>query len=251
MADGEVVLEGGIAILAALESASRPITRIFIESRVRFERDAARIRRMAADAGVAVEIADAGQIAVLAQGKTHGGLIALAGERRTLPLEALAAGIDSPFVAMLDGIEDPYNFGQAIRALYAAGADGLVLRPRSWMSAAGVVARASAGASERMPTAVAETVEGAAEAFRGRGMQIVVAAKERAVPLYEADLTGGVFLVIGGEKRGITRSFAESADLRLSIPYGREYSHSLGTVAATAVIAFEVLRQRRALRRDR
>ncbi|MBL8133594.1 MAG: RNA methyltransferase [Anaerolineae bacterium] len=249
MSDGEVLLEGGIAILAALENASRPITRVSIESRVRFERDAARIRRLAADAGIPVEIVDAEKIAALAQGKTHGGLIALAGERRTLPLEALAAGIDSPFVAMLDGIEDPYNFGQAIRALYAAGAHGLVLRPRSWMTAAGVVARASAGASERMPTALAETVEGAAGVLRGRGMQIVVAAKERAVPLYETDLTGGFFLVIGGEKRGITRSFAEGADLRLSIPYGREYPHSLGTVAATAAIAFEALRQRRFSRR--
>ena len=29
---------------------------------------------------------------------------------------------------MLDGIEDPFNFGQALRALYAMGAHGVALQ---------------------------------------------------------------------------------------------------------------------------
>ncbi len=32
---------------------------------------------------------------------------------------------------MLEGIEDPYNFGYAVRSLYAAGADAIVLSPQS------------------------------------------------------------------------------------------------------------------------
>jgi len=132
-----------------------------------------------------------------------------------------------------------------VRALYAAGCDGLVLRPRNWLSAAGVVARASAGASEWLPTAIAETVTAAAEHFRARGLRVAVADEEDALPLYDVDLTGPLFLVIGGEKRGITRSFRNGADLRLAIPYGSAFDQSLGTAAATAVIAFEVLRQRR------
>ena len=47
-------------------------------------------------------------------------------------------------------------------------------------------------------------------------------------------------------KRGITRSFLRQADLRLQIPYAREtYPQSLGTAAATAVISFEIMRQRK------
>jgi 23S rRNA (guanosine2251-2'-O)-methyltransferase len=145
---------------------------------------------------------------------------------------------------MLDGVEDPFNFGQAVRAFYAAGADGLVLRSRNWMSAAGVVARSSGGASELMPTAIVETTQDAADFFRARGLRIAVAAKEQAKSIYEADLSGALFLVIGGEKRGVTRSFADAADVRLSIPYGRRFAHSLGTTAAAAVLAFEIMRQR-------
>lgn len=239
-----VVLEGAIAIRAALEARSRPLHRILIDRNVRFERDTAKIRALAQSAGVPLDFVETRDIATVAQGASHGGMIALAGDRQFVSLESLVGGTDAPFVVMLDGIEDPFNFGQAVRAFYAAGADGLVLRPRNWMSAAGVVARASAGASERMLTALAETTEQAAGFFRSRGLRVAVAAKERAVPIYEVDLTQGVFLVVGGEKRGVTRSFADAADIRLSIPYGRHYPYSLGTVAAASAIAFEVMRQR-------
>jgi 23S rRNA (guanosine2251-2'-O)-methyltransferase len=146
---------------------------------------------------------------------------------------------------MIDGVEDPFNFGASVRALYAAGADGLVLRPRNWLSAAGTVARASAGASELLPTAIAETAGEAAAFFHMRGLRVACATEERgSVSLYDADLTAPLFLLLGGEKRGITRSFLDQADLKLRIPYGRPMPHSLGTASAAAVLAFEIMRQR-------
>jgi tRNA G18 (ribose-2'-O)-methylase SpoU len=95
-----------------------------------------------------------------------------------------------------------------------------------------------------MPTAVFETALEAAEFFRGCGLQIACTARESAVSLYEADLTQPMFLLIGGEKRGITRSFLDQADVKLKIPYGRSFAQSLGAAASTAVIAFEMFRQR-------
>ena len=241
------VLEGFISVRAALKAGSRPIQAIYLRHDRR-DRGIAWLERTAAAAGIPVQRVAADEIDARAGGSTHGGVIALAGPRRFVALGELGADSPAPFVAMIDGVEDPFNFGQAVRALYAAGCDGLVLRPRNWLSATGVVARASAGASEWMPTAIAETVGAAAEHFRARGLRVAVADEERAIPLYDADLSGPLFLVIGGEKRGITRSFRDGADLRLAIPYGSAFDQSLGTAAATAVIAFEVLRQRRSRR---
>jgi 23S rRNA (guanosine2251-2'-O)-methyltransferase len=65
-----------------------------------------------------------------------------------------------------------------------------------------------------------------------------------ATELHAADLRGGLLLVIGGERRGVTRSFVEDADLRVRIGYGRERAPDLGAAAAAAVIGFEALRQR-------
>lgn len=239
----EGVLEGVISVEAVLRARSRDIHAIYIRRDLR-EPNVLRLAKLAAEAGVNAERVSADVIESHVEGKSHGGIIALVGERRFVTLDSLVEGKDCPFVVMLDGVEDPYNFGQAVRAFYAAGADGLVVRPRNWMSAAGVVARSSAGASETIPTAVAETAQEAAEFYRARGLVVAVTDQDRAVSLYEADLTTPLFLVIGGEKRGVTRSFADTADLRLKIPYGQEFRQSLGTTPAAAILAFEVMRQR-------
>ncbi len=80
----------------------------------------------------------------------------------------------------------------------------------------------------------------AAGARGGRG----AVAYEDGAPMSETDLTGPLLLVIGGEKRGITRSFRRAADLRVRIPYGRPFAYALGSAAAATLLAFEVLRQR-------
>jgi 23S rRNA (guanosine2251-2'-O)-methyltransferase len=147
---------------------------------------------------------------------------------------------------MLDGIEDPFNFGQAVRALYAAGVDGLIVR-RSWETAVGTVTRASAGASELLPTATTGSADEAATASRLAGLRVACAVSDpTAAELHDVDLTGSVFLLIGGERRGVTRSFVEDADVLLRIGYGRERAPELGAAAAAAIIGFEALRQRRA-----
>jgi 23S rRNA (guanosine2251-2'-O)-methyltransferase len=239
-----VILEGRVSIEAALVAGVRGVRRILATDPG--DRRLSRLRALAAERQVGIDRVGLAEIAEQASGQTHGGVIAEAGERTYLELDGLIHAVGaSPLIVMLDGIEDPYNFGQAIRALYAAGTDGLVIRPRSWESAAGVVARASAGTSELMPTAVAADPASAAAICRDAGLQVVCAATgPGVVPLYDADLTIGTFLLVGGERRGVTRSFASTADLRMRIPYGRRGARALGAASAAAVIAFEALRQR-------
>lgn len=239
-----VYLEGHLSIRAALEGGSRAVEQIYV-AEGKWERAVSSLLRLAQSQGVAVERLARAQIDELAQGSSHGGVLAQVGPRRTVDLaDLLPATGEAPFVVMIDGVEDPFNFGQSVRAIYAAGAHGLVVRPRNWMSAAGTVARSSAGATERIPLAVAESAEAAAAFFRERGLAIACAVEDRSVPIHAADLRQPLFLLIGGEKRGITRSFVEQADLRLRIPYGRRFDQSLGTTSAAAILAYEVLRQR-------
>jgi 23S rRNA (guanosine2251-2'-O)-methyltransferase len=246
MAAGEqAVLEGVIAVRAALHGRSRELHRILIRAD-KDDRPVTQLEERARAAGIVVERVPGDAIDSVASGTTHGGIVALAGARRFNALDELGAGEALPFLALLDGIEDPFNFGYALRSLYGAGAHGAVLGPRNWMSAAGTVGRASAGASELLPLAVAEPVE-AVERCSARGLAIVCAAAERdARAIYDADLRGPLLLVIGGERRGISRSVLSHADVVVRIPYGRDFRGSLGTTSAAAVLAFEVLRQRKA-----
>ena len=145
-----LLLEGLVSIRAALESGSREVFSILV-SQDAVDGEIARLEMRAAKSGISVERLSDEVIAFLAGGSSHGGVIARVGPRIFATLDDLPAKASNPFIVMLDGVEDPFNFGHAVRALYAAGADGIVVRPRNWTSSAAIVARASAGASERMP----------------------------------------------------------------------------------------------------
>jgi len=239
----KIWLAGVISVTAALQSGSRDIAEIFVEDG-KWDRGIRDLVNLAEDAGVAVKRTGRAKIESHASSRSHGGVVARVGPRRYARLDEVIGVPDLPFVVMLDGIEDPFNFGQAVRALYAAGATGLVLRNRNWMMAAATVSRASAGTSERIPAALASTPEEAADAGRARGLTIACTSKGNGTSIYEANLTVPLLLLIGGEKRGITRSFERNADLRLTIPYGRGFAYSMGAAASAAVVAYEVLRQR-------
>ena len=146
---------------------------------------------------------------------------------------------------MIDGIEDPYNYGYALRSLWAAGADGVILSPRSWMSAAGAVCRASAGASELMP--MYECPDGdevsALKVCRQAGYRIVGADIANSVSVYDADLSRPLLMIVGGEKRGIRKSLYPLIDQIVRLDYGRDFDMSLSAASAASILAFEVLRQ--------
>ena len=168
------------------------------------------------------------EIATLAIGTSHGGILADC-TARTLPelTDVMQSEIRRDgFYAMLDGIEDPYNFGYALHSIYAAG----------------VVARASAGASELLRLYTADADEAAA-CFKAAGYKIVCADKPNSTGLYETDLQKPIFLIVGGEKRGIRASVLRQADAVVRIDYGRDFPAALSAASAATIIAYEVFRQ--------
>lgn len=245
MSDTIPTLEGFLSILAAIESKNRVIHRVLIDEKKRFDKRLAYLRHTAERASILVEYVPQAIIEEHTDGNTHGGVVALVGERQFVGLADLISNDKPAFIAMLDGIEDPFNFGYTIRALYAAGVDGIVVRPRNWTTASSVVGRSSAGSAERIPMAITETALDAAQFYREKSLKIVTTAKsDNTQSLFQVNLSQDLFILIGGERRGVTRSFMDEADILLEIPYGREFDQSLGTVSATSAIAFEILRQR-------
>lgn len=240
-----MVVEGRVSVEAVLEGGVRHVHRIWATRPG--DRRLGRLRALARDRDVLIESVPAEIVAEVASGATHGGVVALVGPRRPRTVDELVAEVgEGSFVVMLDGIEDPFNHGQAVRALYAAGCDAIVVR-RDWETAVGTLTRASAGTSELIPTARASSAVEAADAFRAAGYVVAVSdAGEDGTELRDANLAGAVLVIIGGERRGVARAALERADLRLRIGYGRQPAPELGAAASAAIIGFEALRQRRA-----
>lgn len=181
------------------------------------------------------------EIEEIALGNTHGGLIAIC-ESRSIPSLCPEILKENSFYVMIQGIEDPYNFGYAIRSLYAAGVEGVILDERNWMSAAGVVARSSAGASEELPMYTSDASL-AVDIFKSKGYDVVCADLNTELVLGECEMKYPIFLIVGGERRGISRDILQKVDKKVKIEYAREFRASLSAASATTMFAYEIMRQ--------
>ncbi len=238
------LLEGYNSISACLKSGSRDIYKILIDKNLTQKKPRALLplKTKAEKKNIPIEFVDSQIIEENATGKTHGGVIALCGDRKFLSLHELLSKSQKGYFVYLEGIEDPFNFGQALRAIYASGADGILLPERNWMSAASTVARASAGASELINTSIIKNED--LSLLKEKGFKIICSdLTDDAINYTDADMTFPLILVIGGEKRGISSSVSSISDKTVKISYGRDFNMSLGASEAAGILAFEILRQ--------
>ncbi len=240
------VLEGMTSISALIHGReaglnSRMIYTVLVDAdkkRSKY-REIGYLKAMADQHNYSIEFVSSQVIDQLTQGTTHGGIIALCSDRTYDSCKVLPTG---GFWVMPDGIEDPFNLGYTLRSLYAAGVNGVVFPLQNRLCAAGTVAKSSAGTSEMLDIRV-DDQDVAIDAFVRAGYRIVCAGIRDSVSIYEADLKKPLLLIVGGEKRGISRNILNKADQIVRIDYGREFNGSLSAASATTVIAFEVLHQ--------
>ena len=219
----DYILEGNISVKAALLANKRCIHKIYVDKKKK-DRDTAFIIRKAKEKKIPIETHTREEIDEYAQGKTHGGMIAFCGERSYQKLSDCIMN-DDCFLCILEGIEDPFNFGHVLRSLYAAGCDGVIIPPRNWTTAAGVVAKSSAGASEYLS-------------------MIIAAERKDAVNLYEYTFPKRVCIAIGGEMRGLSKIVAQACDQNVFIPYANDFKNAMSASSSATIFAFELLRQR-------
>ncbi len=240
-----LIFEGMTSISAVINGGYRNIEKVYFdrEKNDKKNRQLSWLLQKSREMGFSIEFTDRDTIEKMSTGTSHGGVIAICTDREIPDISALSPKEDG-FYVMIDGIEDPYNFGYAIRTLYAAGADAIILTPRNWMSAAGVVCRSSAGASELLPLYVSEGEE-ASSFFKAHGTKVVAAGIRDSVSAFDADLSLPLFLIVGGEKRGISAKVLATADTVVRLDYAREFNGSLSAASCASVLAYEIYRQNR------
>lgn len=236
--------EGTLSVLTVLKEESRTVEKVFYDKNKKISNDrrAERIASICRASSIPFERCDTEFIEENTTSSTHGGMIAVVGDRKTVELRQLFEKKDG-FLFLFDGIEDPYNFAYSVRSMYAAGADGMILSPRNWMSAAGVCIRGSAGTTEMFDCAVYEEKEELIKLAKESGYRIVCADESTETLHTDPVLQKPLLLIVGGEKRGISREFLDNADVLVKIDYAREFKMSLTASAAASILAFEVASQ--------
>lgn len=149
---------------------------------------------------------------------------------------------ESPFVFLLDGIEDPHNLGAIIRTANLAGAHGVIIPKHRAVGLTATVARTSAGALNYTPVAKVTNLVSAIQQLKKEGLWFVC-ADMAGESMYRLNLTGPIGLVIGNEGDGVGKLIKEKCDMTASIPMKGDID-SLNASVAAGVLAYEIVRQR-------
>ena len=235
-------LTGFHAVEEAL-AAGRALDRILIARGRHGERVEA-VVQLARSKSVPVRFEDRQQLDRLAGTRDHQGIAALAAAKPALELEdLLAAKTPQGLLVLLDGIEDPHNLGAIVRTALAAGAQGIVIPERRAAGLSDTVERASAGALAHLPVARVKNLVRAMEEMKEAGYWLI-GLDERAEKKYtDADFSGQVGIVLGGEGEGLHDLTRKRCDFLVSIPTTGPV-RALNVSVAAGVVLFEVVRQR-------
>jgi 23S rRNA (guanosine2251-2'-O)-methyltransferase len=177
-----------------------------------------------------------------AQTRDHQGVVAWVEPYKYADAYELAAA-ERPLLACLDQVSDPRNLGAVVRSAEGAGATGIVVPSHGSALVTPVVARSSAGAIEHLPIAVVTNLARYLDEIKSGDVWIAGAAGENGMPMWDADLAGGLAFVFGAEGKGLRPLVRRACDLFVAIPQlGRV--ESLNVSVAAAVLLYEARRQR-------
>ena len=153
---------------------------------------------------------------------------------------------EKPFIVILDGIEDPHNFGAIMRSCDACGVHGIIIPKNRAVGITETVVKSSAGAVEYVPCAKAVNLVQTIKKLKDRGVWI--AALDMDGEIYtKNDFKVATALVIGSEGNGVGKLVKENCDFTLAIPMTGKLN-SLNASNACCVVLCEAMLQRRGLR---
>ncbi len=205
-----------------------------------------KIMGKAKDMGIVIQQVDKNKLDSMSEGNAHQGVVALVtgfeySEVKDI-IELAKSRNESPFVVILDGIEDTHNLGAIIRTAESAGVHGVIIPKRRAAMVNQTVYKASAGAVEYMKVAHVTNIVQAMEELKDKGLWIYGADMDSESEYFNTELKGAIGLVIGSEGKGLSRLVKEKCDVLVKIPMTGKIG-SLNASNAASILIYEVVRQ--------
>jgi TrmH family RNA methyltransferase len=173
--------------------------------------------------------------------RSASGIVALA-DRSAMPAERMYAGA-APLVIVATDVQDPGNLGAMVRVAEAGGATGVIAAGTSASPFGWKALRGSMGSALRLPIAIRRETAAAIDDARRQGCRIVATVPHGGDAHVDADLSGSVALLVGGEGSGLSPALLAQADALVSVPMQAPVE-SLNAAVAAAILVYEARRQR-------
>ena len=158
-------------------------------------------------------------------------------------LEYAKSKNESPFVLILDGIEDPHNLGSIIRTAECSGVHGIIIPKRRSVQVNATVNKTSAGAAQYVKVARVNNLTETIKYLKENDVWIYGTDIEGKCYYNEQKYNGGVAIVIGSEGFGMSRLVKENCDFLVKIPMVGKIN-SLNASVSAGILMYEVFNQR-------
>ena len=206
------------------------------------------IKKIAKNSGIRFENVSKSHLDNICSSHNHQGVIAEAEKLHLYSPEEIIEYAEkkneSPFIVILDQVQDPQNFGSIVRSAYTAGAHGLIFQKRRAVGITPAVLKASAGACEHLLLSQVTNINYTIEDLKENGVWITGTDINTDKYYDEVDYNGSTAVVIGNEGKGLRRLVKENCDFLVKIPTQGKIT-SLNASVAAGIMFYEVVRQRR------
>lgn len=238
------IIFGKNAITEALIKGDREINKILISKNIHTDAKIEKIKSLAREKGIVFQFVAKEKFQPYAE-FNHQGIIAQISPLKYTDLdEFLEKKHENASLVILDGIEDPHNFGAIIRSCVCAGVSGIIIPSRRNVQVNSVVEKTSAGAINHIPIIKVNSLSNAVQQLKDSDWWIIATDASAEDNYYDIKYNDMNFaLIMGAEHAGVSKTLLKMSDFKVKIPMMNNFN-SLNVSNAAGVIIFESLRQR-------
>ncbi len=179
--------------------------------------------------------------------KNHQGVIAQVSPIRYQNIEPILNHLyengEVPLFVILDRITDVRNFGAIARTAECVGVHAIIIPSKDSVSVTADAIKTSAGALNKIPVCKVDDLSSTIRFLKDSGVQIAVSTEKSERPLFEADFTVPLAVVMGSEEDGVSLKIMGEADIKVKIPMVGMIE-SLNVSVSAGIMLYEAVRQR-------
>lgn len=233
------------AVMSLLQNVGK-IKTVYL-SQQRIDKRMQELIDLAQKSGVEIQHCEKIKLDKMTENAAHQGVAA---QLRTLNLLAqhdlaeFLAQTESPFILVLDQIQDPHNLGACLRTAECAGVDAVVLPKHGACPINATVRKVAVGAADRLTIFEVTNLSRGLQTLQEANVWITATSDKANNNYNEIDYKGAIAIVMGSEGDGVRHLTSQQCDHLVRIPMQGETS-SLNVSVATGIMLFEAVRQRR------
>ena len=231
-------VEGRRSVLESMRS-DRKIEKLLIFKNIEKGKQIDEIIKTATNKKIEIIYCDFDQLDRQSHTKKHQGIIAVVSDPKYYNLSQILENLkesENTLFVILDGIEDPQNFGAISRTAEAVGVESIIIPHRRSVSISPGSMRASAGALEHVKVCKVTNLNNTINHLKSKGFTIYGLDGNSKNIYTNIKFTSKSVIVVGSEGKGISSLVRKNCHHLISIPMSGKIESLNASVSASVVM---------------